>query len=481
MKWSKPVSDNIKTISDNWENAFYKTGFVNEKIFKNPERDVAKHFIKAMEQISSEAFDYILVAWKEIPADAASIKKIELEKFYAKVNTTKKSVSTGVSVSPDVKNYKIYRVLYIVNPTKVSEERRYFGIQNTKKAIENGILDGYTHINEDAIKFINEFKFDNLDYSTKKDVNTAHELFIEPKDYLIPVLKYDMYYELDGVKRYPQYTEDYYYARNNSDELTFLYKHSIPGSLSNSYEGYFGLGKINGANIHYIRHSGRTYNIFSIFKPYMAKNVFNILMKSDDRTLRKIIRNTYIDYEKYLKDYEDHTYIYPRILDGESINDRSTKKIMSIPISSATVIRLVESYYNDKFRVNLYGSVESALLKTNAIGGNKSARNDKQTGALLRGEQIVVSVKSNPLLTVANQNSNPIDVFLLASYRRALSGKTAAENVKTNDRFIDEDTYHLKDPVSSRSEKSVGIASNLILHLDDSHITSDENGGSNDN
>lgn len=471
IRWGKKEKSQVEEIADNWQNAFYKNGFVNEKIFKNPNRDIAEHFIKAMSQTSSGAFDYILMGWKEVYPDALTIKNIELEKYLAKMNSNKKGATTVASVSPDVKNYKIYKALLIVNPNRVSDDRKYYGVLNVRKAIAEGILDEYDNVNHDAINFINDFRFDDVDYTSKKDVDTEYTLFIQPKEYLIPILKYGLYYNLDGTKRYPQYTEEHYHARNNSDELTFLYKYNVPGSKSNTFEGYFGLGVVDGKHIHYIKHSGRTYNMFTIFKPYIAKKLYTDLMTSSNRELKQIVKNTYADYEKYMNARKVHNNILPTLLDGVEKTERNSKPINTIPISNEDVRKLVISYHTDEMKFNLYGSIESALLKANAIGGSKSAKNDKQTGAILRGEQIVVSVKANALLTVANQNSNPLDVFLLASYRRALSGKCVADFVKTEERFIESETYHLKDPISSRSETSVGIVSNLILHMSDEHLT----------
>lgn len=476
-KWSDPRNLTIaEKIDKAYDRVMYYTGFKNERLFKNPRKDIFKKFLGVLKDPNSVIFDYILLAWEYVPIDENMLMHMEMEQIFLKIKDKYEPKEPYVNIEP--KNIRVARMRFVKNPKKVTDKYVEHALSTTINEINsNNILSQYKEINMECVNFLNNYQVNCEQVRLDKE---NMSLLLDDVYIIIPQLDKGLYYTINGNRRYPLYTEAWHSTKNASGETSFLYRVKAAADDEMLYEGYFAIGYSEAIKkpVYYLRHSGRIYNPLSMYDANSINDrIVPKLLKVNNPELTQILNNTIEDYNAFKNLVPNDTKIYERkdiIPRCERVKDGNIRTLRNAVISVDVLISIITGYHQKNVVYDVYGSVFNALLKAGSTEGKYKSKPGARYGTM-RSEKLSTTLVKNNYLTFANMNSNPLDVFYLLGFKKALAGKKTAKTTKEKDRFIDYNTFDSIDNITNRSETTIGIVSSLLCHLsDDKLVIGDE-------
>lgn len=483
-------------LKDKFENSFRKTNFLAEHVFNTPDRDLFRAFLDIISDPNTPyIFSNIAIAYREVPYTEELFQRITLKEDASnKKNANKPTDRVYATTIP--LDCKFYEIVYIKSPFGNKSGIPHKIIKNTLKRLKEEIRPQYIVI-EHVVRFLEnlllqpqqDLSVDKSEKHSKKEkekenIEPTSDLFDvkgSPNIVLVPQLVDGKYYDVNGVKAYPFFSEKYHYYKTRLSQIQFNYKvWQSDGSTYTKRIAYFDVGEyqytdiktgeILKRDIFYCKFFYKYYNPFMFFDLYEI-NDFMKDMENEPLTdeVRKILQNT---YEAYINDYAigrkdpstiksitiykaDDRYFskvesedaredemesgitdddkvenieIPEDDETEENADNKTKKqqesVVSRKILSLkTVKSLIMGYNGVKFYA-LYPHLGDILLTMtdNAYLNAKAGKTNsaQRSTSLLQSLQVFVTIKSNSDLFTFNTFANPFDFPCLLAYKRTI-------------------------------------------------------------
>ena len=300
-------------------NSFYKTGFMNEDVYFSKSRDIFPYVLELLTDTNTASvFENIAVAYQEVPYSESILQQLLSREFKDSI-IHKHNIETYVSTN--LLNLKFYRFLFIQNPSSIKNDKK-LEILNTIKALKENYKD-FTLVDS-----VMDFLEDQLNIHTFNNKNTNSNLIHENDlvTLVIPQLIDNRYYNTNGIKRFPYFTEEYLHIKTRLGQLTFLFKTKMEkpsNSDKKKYhyikkESFFDTGEyvtMNGEvkNIFYVKILNKFYNPFMFFDIPLVNQLLNEL---EDEVLLKPIIKEYLKntYECYIEEYDAVRSVYGNLV-----------------------------------------------------------------------------------------------------------------------------------------------------------------------
>lgn len=300
-------------------NSFYKTGFMNEDVYFSKSRDLFPYVLELLTDTNTASvFENIAVAYQEVPYSESILQQLLSREFKDSI-IHKHDIETYVSTN--LLNLKFYRFLFIQNPSSIKNDKK-MEILNTIKALKENYKD-FTLVDS-----VMDFLEDQLNIHTFNNKNTNSNLIHENDlvTLVIPQLIDNRYYNTNGIKRFPYFTEEYLHIKTRLGQLTFLFKTKMEkpsNSDKKKYhyikkESFFDTGEyvtMNGEvkNIFYVKILNKFYNPFMFFDIPLVNQ---LLSELEDEVLLKPIIKEYLKntYECYIEEYDAVRSVYGNLV-----------------------------------------------------------------------------------------------------------------------------------------------------------------------
>lgn len=300
-------------------NSFYKTGFMNEDVYFSKSRDLFPYVLELLTDTNTASvFENIAVAYQEVPYSESILQQLLSREFKDSI-IHKHNIETYVSTN--LLNLKFYRFLFIQNPSSIKNDKK-MEILNTIKALKENYKD-FTLVDS-----VMDFLEDQLNIHTFNNKNTNSNLIHENDlvTLVIPQLIDNRYYNTNGIKRFPYFTEEYLHIKTRLGQLTFLFKTKMEkpsNSDKKKYhyikkESFFDTGEyvtMNGEvkNIFYVKILNKFYNPFMFFDIPLVNQ---LLSELEDEVLLKPIIKEYLKntYECYIEEYDAVRSVYGNLV-----------------------------------------------------------------------------------------------------------------------------------------------------------------------
>lgn len=300
-------------------NSFYKTGFMNEDVYFSKSRDIFPYVLELLTDTNTASvFENIAVAYQEVPYSESILQQLLSREFKDSI-IHKHNIETYVSTN--LLNLKFYRFLFIQNPSSIKNDKK-MEILNTIKALKENYKD-FTLVDS-----VMDFLEDQLNIHTFNNKNTNSNLIHENDlvTLVIPQLIDNRYYNTNGIKRFPYFTEEYLHIKTRLGQLTFLFKTKMEkpsNSDKKKYhyikkESFFDTGEyvtMNGEvkNIFYVKILNKFYNPFMFFDIPLVNQ---LLSELEDEVLLKPIIKEYLKntYECYIEEYDAVRSVYGNLV-----------------------------------------------------------------------------------------------------------------------------------------------------------------------
>lgn len=300
-------------------NSFYKTGFMNEDVYFSKSRDLFPYVLELLTDTNTASvFENIAVAYQEVPYSESILQQLLSREFKDSI-IHKHNIETYVSTN--LLNLKFYRFLFIQNPSSIKNDKK-MEILNTIKTLKENYKD-FTLVDS-----VMDFLEDQLNIHTFNNKNTNSNLIHENDlvTLVIPQLIDNRYYNTNGIKRFPYFTEEYLHIKTRLGQLTFLFKTKMEkpsNSDKKKYhyikkESFFDTGEyvtMNGEvkNIFYVKILNKFYNPFMFFDIPLVNQ---LLSELEDEVLLKPIIKEYLKntYECYIEEYDAVRSVYGNLV-----------------------------------------------------------------------------------------------------------------------------------------------------------------------
>lgn len=306
-------------LLDKVYNSFYKTGFMNEDVYFSKSRDIFPYVLELLTDTNTASvFENIAVAYQEVPYSESILQQLLSREFKDSV-IHKHNIETYVSTN--LLNLKFYRFLFIQNPSSIRNDKK-MEILNTIRDLKENYKD-FTLVDS-----VMDFLEDQLNIHTFNNKNTTSNLIHENDlvTLVIPQLIDNRYYNTNGIKRFPYFTEEYLHIKTRLGQLTFLFKTKMEkpsNSEKKKYhyikkESFFDTGEyvtMNGEvkNIFYVKILNKFYNPFMFFDIPLVNQ---LLSELEDEVLLKPIIKEYLKntYECYIEEYDAVRSVYGNLV-----------------------------------------------------------------------------------------------------------------------------------------------------------------------
>lgn len=315
MKIFKREITNEDKLKGKIYNSFYRTGFMNEDVYKSTSRDIFPYILELLTDTNTASvFENIAVGYQEIPYSESILQQLLSREFKDSV-IHKHNIETYVSTT--LLNFKFYRFLFIQNPSSIKNNRK-MEILNTIKELKSSKYKEFTLV-DSVMDFLEEqlsiHSFSNA--NNKQGVNKnnlIHENNIVTL--VIPQLIDNRYYNTNGIRRYPYFTEEFLHIKTRLGQLTFLFKTKMEkpsNSERKKYhyikkESFFDVGEYVTLNnekkdIFYVKILNKFYNPFMFFD---ISTVNNLLCELEEEVILKPEMKQYLKntYECYKEEYD---------------------------------------------------------------------------------------------------------------------------------------------------------------------------------
>lgn len=320
MKTFKREVTKDEEIEHKIYNSFYKTGFMNEDVYKSKSRDIWSYILELLTDTNTASvFENIAVGYQEIPYSEQVLQQLLSREFKDSV-IHKNNIETFVSTN--LLNLKFYRFLFIQNPSSVRPDKKA-EIINTIRNLKENYKD-FTLVDS-----VMDFLMEQLSIHTYGvNKNTTNDL-IHSDDIVtlvIPQLIDNRYYNTNGVKRYPYFTEEFLHIKTRLGQLTFLFKTKMEkpsNSEKKKYhyikkESFFDVGEyitVNGElkEIFYVKILNKFYNPFMFFD---INTINKLMIELEDEKLlsnkiKLYLKNT---YECYIEEFDAVRSMYGNLV-----------------------------------------------------------------------------------------------------------------------------------------------------------------------
>lgn len=353
-------------INDKLYNSFYKTDFMNEKVYKSNSRDLFPYILDLLTDTNTASvFENIAVGYQEIPYSESILQQLLSREFKDSV-IHKHNIETFVSTN--LLNLKFYRFLFIQNPSSIKNDKK-MEILNTIKILKEKYKD-FTLV-DSVMHFLEE----QLAIHTFSDTkNTANHIIHEDNivTLVIPQLVDNFYYNVNGIKRFPYFTEEYLHIKTRLGQLTFLFKTKMEKPSSGNSEkkkyqyikkeSFFDVGEyvtVNGEikNIFYVKILNKFYNPFMFFD---IKVINDLLIELDDERLlkneiRQYLKNT---YECFIEEYDAVRSMYGNLVPNIIITKENDSYYDDMRERLKKLEEMSKQY--DKIKVDDEGDIEDS-------------------------------------------------------------------------------------------------------------------------
>lgn len=329
MKVFSRTRTKIDELDDRFTNSFQKTGFVNTDLLESEDRDFWEAYKDMLTDTNiSSVFDSILVGYKEVPYSEAVVQRALLgiykdEELYKQTGEVYSSIN--------VTKFRIFKCLFIYSPVNFTNPVRGSEIKNTIDMIDGLYRKEYT-----IVPHVYKFLKDQLklhSYDINNLGNKKENLF--NKDIvtlLVPILFRNSYYELNGVKRYPNISECFHNNKSHLGQIKMIFVArnspkkpakkkddkkkndkavATKGRTKKVYgkrTAYFDSGIYqdhttgNAVEIFYCKFFTKAYNLFFAFDKDEIDGLMRDLMSYDlTEKTKRILQNT---YDIYCRDVE---------------------------------------------------------------------------------------------------------------------------------------------------------------------------------
>ena len=488
-------------LKDKFENSFRKTDFLAEHVFNTPDRDLFRAFLDIISDPNTPyIFSNIAIAYREVPYTEELFQRITLkEDANNKKNSNKPTDRVYATTIP--LDCKFYEIVYIKSPFGNKSGIPHKIIKNTLERLTTEIRPQYIVL-EHVVRFLENLLLQpQQDLSVDKDDKTKEkpnphqpkkeepdptaDLFDvkgSPNIVLAPQLVDGKYYDVNGVKAYPFFSEKYHYYKTRLSQIQFNYKvWQSDGSTYTKRIAYFDVGEyqytdiktgeIIKRDIFYCKFFYKYYNPFMFFDLYEI-NDFMADMQNEPLTdeVKRILQNTYDAYvndygvgrkdvstiksitiykadDKYFSKTESEDAREDEMESGitdddkpdpidlpvedekdeEEVESKSKKQqdggVSRKILSLKTVKSLIMGYNGVKFYA-LYPHLGDILLTMtdNAYLNAKAGKthSSQRSTSLLQSLQVFVTIKSNSDLFTFNTFANPFDFPCLLAYNRTI-------------------------------------------------------------
>lgn len=510
-------------IVDKFENSFRKTNFLDETAFETKDRDLWEHMKKLLSDCNTPfVFSNILVAYREVPYTEELFQRITLKEIDQKKTVVNKLTGDKTFATTNPMDCKFYECMYIQSPLNSKKPVKRSSIKNTIKKIKELAQDGYIVFPHVTTFLQNQLKYANDLGSNDDDVKDLFNVKNSPNIVLVPQLVDGLYYNVDGVRAYPFFTETYHYYKTRLNQIQFNFKVWNPEGMTYTKAlGYFDVGtykwtdkstgEIFERDIFYCRFFYKYYNPFMFFEPYEVE----MLMKSLENeplteSTQEIINNTLLAYYNDLEDgramfnaaikdiaiYKKDDRYFEVVEEEEELEDddqiqaaqsskpevkeedeeKATKNsTISRRILSINMLKSFIMGYNGVKFYSFYPHLGDILLgiADDAYNNNKSKTKPRpdspvRSNAVLQSLQLLITIKSNSDLFTTNSFTNPWDYPCLIAYKRTIEYDTPKKK-KTNtkktvpikDRYLSFDEYGLLSANTVKSPETAGIVLNV--------------------
>ena len=516
---------NLDYLKDKFENSFRKTDFLAEHVFNTPDRDLFKAFLEIISDPNTPyIFANIAIAYREVPYTEELFQRITLKEDASNKKAGNKTADRVYATTIPL-DCKFYEIVYIKSPLGNKNGIPHKIIKNTLAKLQKEIRPHYI-ILDHVVRFLeNLLTQPQVDLVDKEDTMTdLFDVKGSPNIVLAPQLVDGKYYDVNGVKAYPFFSEKYHYYKTRLSQIQFNYK--VWQSDNSTYTkriAYFDVGEyqytdnktgeIIKRDIFYCKFFYKYYNPFMFFDAYEIEEFMQDMLEEPLREdVRVILQNT---YEAYLNDYlfgrkdpstiksidiykaddkyftktesedasddEMESGIKEDDEDAENTNfddneneEKDKKKVESVIsrkiLSLKTVKSLIMGYNGVKFYA-LYPHLGDVLLtmSDNVYLNAKAGKTHSQqrSTSLLQSLQVFVTIKSNSDLFTFNTFANPFDFPCLLAYKRTIqydAPKKQPQVKKTppvKDRYLTFDEYGVLAPNTVKSTETAGIVLNI--------------------
>lgn len=482
MKLFKRERTEYDKIVDKFDNSFRKTGFLAEHAFETPDRDLWNHMKELLTDCNTPyVFSNILVAYKEVPYTEELFQRITLKEQDNKKANINRLTGDKTFATTAPMNCKFYECVYIQSPLNSKKPVKRSVIKNTIKKIKS-LKKEYT-IYPHVVTFLeNQLKYAN-EIGEDDDIKDLFNVKNSPNIVLVPQLVDGLYYNVDGVRAYPFFTEKYHYYKTRLNQIQFNFKVWNKEGMSYTKKvGFFdvgtytwtdkGTGEIFERDIFYCRFFYKYFNPLMFFEPYEIEELLRDLSFEPltDKT-KEILNNTvlayYNDFDEgrafynaAIKDItiykKDDRYFEPEeepeeeeldedetpkeivkdktqkeSKEEEEKNKQEDEKISTISrrILSIKMLKSFIMGYNGVKFYSFYPHLGDILLgiADDAFNNSKGRlRPDSpvRSNAVLQSLQLLITIKSNSDLFTTNTFTNPWDYPCLIAYKRTIQYDT---------------------------------------------------------
>lgn len=529
MKFKREVSE-VQKIYSKWFNSFQFTGFLNEELLKTKDRDFWNAMFKDIftDCYTSSIYEGVLAAYKEVPYSELVIQNTILltnddDDIY------KPASDVYASLYPN--NVKIYRCMFAVSPINSTTARAGAQLYNTLQKLKRddagnfiGEFAGWTPVPKVLDFFEKQLTLHSYDMTKLKNEETL--LANKPVTILMPIPERTGYYNINGQDRRPLLGETYYHNKTIYGQIKFIFKQRAKKKFQ-KWTAHFSVGRYikNGYNkdIFYIKFFGEQYiNPLEVFEESEAKALVKKILESDiSESTREIMLNTYEMYLmeinlvrtkfknkvpsiiKYIQKMDDAGFERKKqmYLDEQRNNMDYSEDLEDIladdeddmePIEGVNLIKKDQPFtvnrntitvdllyklimgYDGKTHYSFYSHLENELLKiTDMTKSGYRGGSNAETSVHPRGMQLFKTMASNSDIMMTNDNSNPIDIFKMVSYKKKLfdvdtsnSSKKGVKSKPVQDheryRYLGVN-YGVIDSHTVKSPKTSGIQGNANI------------------
>lgn len=526
-KFKRNITELEKTYST-WFNSFQFTGFLNERLLNTSDRDFWKAMFNDIftDYYTSSIYEGVIVAYKEIPYSEAVLQNAILltnndDDIY------KPTQDVYASLYPH--NVKIYRCLFAISPVNSPSAKvgsQLYNTLNILKRDNNGRFIGqyadWTPVNK-VLDFF-ELQLSMHEFNMEKLKNEETLLAQQPVTIIVPIPERTGYYNINGQDRRPLLGETFYHNKTIYGQIKFIFKQRSRRSFR-KWAAHFAVGIYTKNNynkeIFYIKFFKEQFvNPLLVFDEHEAEELVKHVLRSDiSEKTREILLNTYECYlleidlvrtkfknkiptiVKYIQRPDDEGFEIKKqqllderrnsmleyseevpdiIMDEdleevEGINNIKTDQPFTVNRNVITVNLLYKLIigYDGKTYYSFYSHLENELLKisdmskTGYRGGSKA-----ETSVHPRGMQLFKTMASNSDIMMTNDNSNPIDIFKMISYKKKIfeldtnantrGGKTNSVPDHERYRYLGVN-YGIIDSHTVKSPKTSGIQGNTNI------------------
>ena len=298
MKVFKRKRTNEDLLKDRFYNSFYKTGFVNDDIIETKDRDFWNYFKDLLaDPNASSIFEAVLVGYQEVPYRESVVQKAVL-RFYK--DDILHRTGDQVFASTSLNNVRIFRCLFAFSPINFMLPTKGVQIRNTIKKIKEVYSKDFTIIPE-VLRFFEEQEKIHT-YGVNEIGNQDKDLFLKDiVTVLVPILEDDTHYNINGMLRYPYFSEKYHYSKSQLGQIKLAFRAKYKRTYT-KYTAYFDSGlytdeKGNQSEIFYVKFFSKYCNPLFAFDKPEVDDLMKELYKYDlNPKTRKILDNTYNMY-----------------------------------------------------------------------------------------------------------------------------------------------------------------------------------------